>query len=141
VIVVFIKNQNLLENNFSEDNCDISTNLTLGISENTSTVDIDSGSNVNILSPIIENNYDDNDDEENDISLDHLTGLETREEYTNDSDILDNNFEIEKAQRTDNTLLVTNRTERHYPVEALNDIYYFRSTRPVYAPTSQSKLK
>jgi hypothetical protein len=78
VIVVFIKNQNLLENNFSEDNCDISTNLTLGISENTSTVDIDSGSNVNILSPIIENNYDDNDNEENDISLDHLTGLETR---------------------------------------------------------------
>jgi hypothetical protein len=51
--------------------------LILGISENISTVDIDSGSNINILSPVIENNYDDNDDEENDIGPDHLTGLET----------------------------------------------------------------
>jgi hypothetical protein len=49
--------------------------LTVGISENTSTVDIHSGSNVNILSPIIENNYDNNDDKKNDISPDHLTGL------------------------------------------------------------------
>jgi hypothetical protein len=44
---------NLSENNFSEDNCDIDTNLTIRTSENTSTINIDSGSNVNILSPII----------------------------------------------------------------------------------------
>jgi hypothetical protein len=99
--------------------------LTLGISENTSIIDIDSGTNINILSYIIENNYDDNDDEENDISLDHLTGLETREDYTEDSDILDNGFEIEEPQRTYNTLLVTDRTERHHSVETLNDIEMF----------------
>jgi hypothetical protein len=113
---------NLSKNNFSKDNYDISTNLTLGISKNTSTVNIGSGSNVKILSPIIENIYDDNDDEKNDIDSDHLIGLEIGEDYTKDYDILDNDFKIEEAQRTDNTLLFTSRTKRHHPVEALNNI-------------------
>jgi hypothetical protein len=39
------------------------------MSKNTSTNDIDGYSNVNILSHIIENNYHDNDDEENDIEM------------------------------------------------------------------------
>jgi hypothetical protein len=99
--------------------------LTLSISKNTSIVDIDSDSNINILSPIIENNYDDNDDEKNNIDLDYLTRLETEEDYTKDSDILDSDFKIEEPQRTDNTLLVTDRTERYHPVEALNDIKMF----------------
>jgi hypothetical protein len=113
---------NLSKNNFSKDNYDISTNLTLGISKNTSTVNIGGGSNVNILSPIIENIYDDNDDEKNDIDSDHLIGLEIEEDYTKDYDILDNDFKIEEAQRTDNTLLVTSITKRHHSVEALNNI-------------------
>jgi hypothetical protein len=116
---------NLSEINFSEDNCDIGTNLTLVISEYTSTIDIDNSSNVNILSHVIENNYDDNDDEENDIGPDYLTGLETGEDYTEDYDILDNDSEIEKPQRTNNTLLVTGRTKRHHPVKALNNIETF----------------
>jgi hypothetical protein len=74
------------------------------MSENTSTIDIDSGSNVNILSPIVENNYD---DEEDDIGPDHLSKMEIEEDYTEEYDILDNDCEIEEPQRTDNTLLVT----------------------------------
>jgi hypothetical protein len=113
---------NLLENNFLEDHCDIGIKLTLGISKNTSTADIDNDSNVDILSLVIENNYDDNDDEKNDIIPDHLTVLETSEDYTEDSDILDNDYEIDKPEEA---LLVTSRTERHHPEEVLNDIEMF----------------
>jgi hypothetical protein len=115
VVVVFIKNQIFQKITFFEDNCDISTNLTLGISENTSTIDIEGGINVNILSSVIKNNDDDNDDEENNIDPDHLTELEIKEDYTEDSDILDNDSEIEEAQRTNNTLLIIGRIERHHP--------------------------
>jgi hypothetical protein len=38
---------------------------------------------------------------------------------------LDNDSEIEESQRTDNTLFVIDRTERHHPVETLNDIEMF----------------
>jgi hypothetical protein len=38
---------NLLEYNFSDNNYDICTNLTLSMSKNTSTIDIGSGSNAN----------------------------------------------------------------------------------------------
>jgi hypothetical protein len=38
---------------------------------------------------------------------------------------LDNDFKIEEPQRTYNTLLVTDRTERHHSVEMLNDIEMF----------------
>jgi hypothetical protein len=44
-----------------------------------------------------------------------LTELETKEDYTEDSDILDNDSEIEEAQRTNNTLLIIGRIERHHP--------------------------
>jgi hypothetical protein len=40
-----------------------------------------------------------------------LTGLETEEDYTENYDILDNDSEIEEAQRTDNILLITSRIE------------------------------
>jgi hypothetical protein len=69
------------------------------MSENTSTNDIDGYSNVNILSHIIENNYHDNDDEENDIDPDHLTGLKIREDYTEDYDILDNTLLVTRELR------------------------------------------
>jgi hypothetical protein len=36
-----------------------------------------------------------------------------------DYDILDNDFKIEEAQRTDNILLFTSKTERHHPVERI----------------------
>jgi hypothetical protein len=68
--------------------------LTLSINENTSTVDIGSGSNVNILSHVIENNYDDNDNKKNDIDQGHLTGLKIGEDYIKYYDILDKDFEI-----------------------------------------------
>jgi hypothetical protein len=68
--------------------------LTLSISENTGTIDINSHSNVNILLPIIENNSNDNADEENDIDPDHLTGLKIEENYTEDSNILENNSKL-----------------------------------------------
>jgi hypothetical protein len=42
------------------------------MSKNTSTIDISNGNNVNILSPIIKNNYNDDDDEEDDIDPNHL---------------------------------------------------------------------
>jgi hypothetical protein len=38
---------------------------------------------------------------------------------------LDNDSEIEEPQRTNNTLLVADRTERHHHVEMLNDIEMF----------------
>jgi hypothetical protein len=54
-----------------------------------------------------------------------LTGLETGGDYTEDSNILDKDFKIEEPRRTNKTLLVTGRTERHHLVEALNNIEMF----------------
>jgi hypothetical protein len=50
------------------------------MSENTSTIDIGSDSNVNVSTPIVKNNYDDNDDKEDDIGPDHLPGQKTGED-------------------------------------------------------------
>jgi hypothetical protein len=38
---------------------------------------------------------------------------------------LDNDSEIKEAQRTNNILLVIGITEKHHPVEVLNDIEMF----------------
>jgi hypothetical protein len=58
-----------------EDNCDIGINLTFGISENVVLSILTAVVMSIFLSPVIENNYDDNDDEKNDIDPHHLTHI------------------------------------------------------------------
>jgi hypothetical protein len=50
---------------------------------------------------------------------------ETREDYTEQSDISIDESEDEEIQRCDTTLLVTGWTERQHPVEALNNFEMF----------------
>jgi hypothetical protein len=81
--------------NSSEDNYGIGASLTLNMSENTNIIDISNDNNVNILSLIVKiimmiMMMED------DIGLAQLTGLKIGENYTDDSDILDSNSEIEK---------------------------------------------
>jgi hypothetical protein len=67
----------------------------------------------------------DDQDEQDDGGPYYSNEEETEEDYTEQSDILIDESEDEKIQRCDIILLVTGRTERHHPVEALNNFEMF----------------
>jgi hypothetical protein len=60
-------------------------------------------------------------DEQDDVSPYYWSEVETGEDYTEQSDFSDDKSENEKILRCDTILLVTGRTERQHPVEALNN--------------------
>jgi hypothetical protein len=62
----------------------------------------------------------DDQDEQDDGGPYYSNEEEIEEDYTEQSDISIDESEDEEIQRCDTTLLVTGRTERQHPVEALN---------------------
>jgi hypothetical protein len=48
-----------------------------------------------------------------------LSEIETRDDYNEQYDILNDEFENEKIQRSDITLLVIGRTERKHPIKCV----------------------
>jgi hypothetical protein len=77
----------------------------------------------NSVDPTIMELSDDHDDQ--DEQSDYSNEEETGEDYTERSDFSIDEYEDEEIQRCDTTLLVTGRTERHHPVEALNNFDMF----------------
>jgi hypothetical protein len=67
----------------------------------------------------------DDHDEQDDGGPYYWSEVETREDYTEQSDISIDESENEGIQRCDIILLVTGRTERQHPVEALNNFKLF----------------
>jgi hypothetical protein len=63
--------------------------------------------------------------EQDDRGLHYWSEVETWEDYTEQSDISNDESENEKIWRSDTTLLVTGRTERQHPVEVLNNFEMF----------------
>jgi hypothetical protein len=70
---------------------------------------------------------DDHDDqnEQDDGGPYYWSEVETRDVYTEQSDISIDESENEEIQRCDITLLVSGRNERKHPVEALNNFEMF----------------
>jgi hypothetical protein len=67
----------------------------------------------------------DDQDEQDDGGPYYWIEVETREDYTEQSDISIDESENEEIQRCDTTLLVSGRTESQHPVEALNNFEMF----------------
>jgi hypothetical protein len=80
-----------------------------------------------IIEPTIMELSDDHDDqdEQDDGGPYYSNEEETGENYTEQSDFSIDESEDEEIHRCDTTLLVTGRTERHHPVEALNNFEMF----------------
>jgi hypothetical protein len=81
----------------------------------------------NNVDPTIMELSDDHDDqdEQDDGGPYYSNEEETWQDYTEQSDISIDESEDEEIQRCDTTLLVTGRTERQHPVEALNNFEMF----------------
>jgi hypothetical protein len=80
-----------------------------------------------IVDPMIMKLSDDHDDqdEQDDGGPYYSNEEKTGEDYSEQSDFLIDESEDEEIQRCDTTLLVTGRTKRHHPVEALNNFEMF----------------
>jgi hypothetical protein len=69
--------------------------------------------------------YSDDQEEKDDCGLYYLSEVEIKENYTEQSDISNDESENEKIRRSDTTLLIIGRTERQHFVEALNNFEMF----------------
>jgi hypothetical protein len=107
-----------------EDNCGnlgddlnlnvFNDNLSLGRTKEQSTIDdsntVDLTASEIILTPIME--YSDDKDEKDDCDPRNWSEVKIKEDYTEQSDISNDESKNEKIQRSDTTLLVIGRTER-----------------------------
>jgi hypothetical protein len=100
--------------------CNLADNI--GRTEEQNNIDDKSSVDPTIME--LSDDYDDQ-DEKDDGGPYYSNEEETREDYTEQSDISIDKSEDEEIQRCDTTLLVTGRTERHYLVEALNNFEMF----------------
>jgi hypothetical protein len=99
-------------------------NLTDNIGRTEKQNNIDDRSSVDQTIMELSDDHDDQ-DEQDDGGLYYSNEEETEEVYTEQSDNSTDESEDEEIQRCDITLLVTGRTERHYPVKALNNFEMF----------------
>jgi hypothetical protein len=99
-------------------------NLADNISRTEERYNIDGRSSVDPTVMKLSDDHDDQDEQDDDGPY-YSSEEETREDYIKQSDTSINESEDEEIQRCDTTLLVTRRTERQYPVEALNNFQMF----------------
>jgi hypothetical protein len=98
-------------------------NLSLDRTEKQSTIDdrnnVDLTASKIILIPIMK--YSDDQEEKDDHSPYYWSEVEMRDDYTEQSDILNDESKNEEIRRSNTTLFVTGRTEMQHLVEALNN--------------------
>jgi hypothetical protein len=114
-----------LHNFFGSSSSTISScNLADNIGNTEEENNIDGRSSVDPMVMELSEGHDDQ-DEQDDGGPYYSSEEETREDYTEQSDFSIDESEDEEIQRCDNTLLVTGRTERRHPIEALNNFEMF----------------
>jgi hypothetical protein len=110
------------QSNFQENCGNLADDCNLNVLDvNLSLVRAEKQSNIDLT--VME--LSDDQDEQDDVGPYDLSEVETWEDYIEQSDFSNDESENEKIQRYDTTLLVTGRTERQHPVEALNNFEMF----------------
>jgi hypothetical protein len=111
---------NFFHNSSSNSGCNLADDL--GRTEEQSNIDGSSSVDPTVMK--LSDDHDDQ-DEQDDGGPYYWSEVETGKDYTEHSDISIGESEDEEIQRCDTTLLVTGRTERRHPVEALNNFEMF----------------
>jgi hypothetical protein len=107
-------------NSSTTSDCNLADNIDRTEEKN----NIDGRSNVDTTVMELSDDHDDQ-DEQDDGGPYYSSEEEIREDYTEQSDFSIDESEDEEIQRCDTTLLVTGRTERRHPIEALNNFEMF----------------